>query len=168
VTTEDPRVLVPREEPLEAGDQAPLFALPAVTTEGEQFEARLADYLQRGRTLLVFYQDDGMPICTRELQAFAQEWELLRSRGVQVLAINTNGLGSHAKFQERDRFPFALVSDFYGEAVKAYGMWDPDERKSRRGVVVVGQDGRVEYVLPHFNPGAVSSFEGVFRALGVG
>jgi peroxiredoxin len=162
------RHLTPRDEPIDIGEYAPLFRLPAVTTDGTEFEAALADYLSRGRTMLVFYQDDGMPICTRELQAFAQEFELLWNAGVEVLGMNTNGIGSHQKFQERDRFPFALVSDFYGEAVRAYGMWDPDERKSRRGVVVVGQDGRVEYVLPHFNPGSVSSFEEVFRGLGVG
>ena len=163
----DEGTLTPRETPLEVGDEAPLFTLPAVTTDGKQFEARLEEYLKQGTTMLVFYQDDGMPICTRELQAFAQEYELLAGAGVQVLGINTNGIGSHGKFQERDRFPFPLISDFFGEAVKAYGMWDPDEGKSRRGVVVVGQDGRVRYVLPHFNPGAVNSFAEVFEALGL-
>ena len=165
--TEASAALQPRETPIEVGALAPLFTLPAITTETEQIEARLADYLARGRTMLVFYQDDGMPICTRELHAFAQEYPLLSAAGIQVLGMNTNGLGSHARFQERDRYPFALVSDFYGEAVKAYGMWDPDERKSKRGVVVVGSDGRVEYVLPHFNPGSVTTFAEIFAALGI-
>ncbi len=117
--------------------------------------------------MLVFYQDDGMPVCTSELKAFAQEHELLAEAGVQVLAINTNGLGSHQRFQERDHYPFPLISDFHGDVVKAYGMWDPDEAKSRRGVVIIGQDGRVAYALPHFNPGSVSTFEEIFRALGL-
>jgi peroxiredoxin Q/BCP len=163
-----PPALPPRDEPIGIGEPAPLFDLPAVPDMGEQFQARLADCVARGRTMLVFYQDDGMPICTRELHAFAQEHALLRDAGIQVLAVNTNGLGSHRKFQERDHFPFPLISDFYGEAVKAYGMWDPDEGKSRRGVVVVGSDGRVEYVLPHFNPGSVTTFAGIFAALGLG
>ncbi len=153
--------------PIQPGEEAPDFALPAVPDGGEPFTVRLSELLKNGRVLLVFYQDDGMPICTAELKAFAQEMETLRQAGVQVLGINTNGIGSHGKFQERDHFPFPLVSDFYAEAVKAYGFWDPEERKSRRGVVVVGRDGRVEYVLPHFNPGSVAAFEGVFRALGV-
>ena len=144
-----------------------MFVLPAIRTDGEQFDLDLTQFLETGRVLLVFYEDDGMPICTRELQAFAQEYELLANAGIQVVGINTNGLGSHQKFQERDRFPFPLVSDFYGEAIRAYGMWDPDDKKSRRGVLAVGRDGRVEYVLPHFNPGSVSSFEAVFRGLGV-
>lgn len=164
----EPPALPPRVEPVGVGEPAPLFDLPAVPDEGDQFQARLADYLPRGRTMLVFYQDDGMPICTRELHAFAQEHALLRDAGIQVLAVNTNGLGSHRKFQERDHFPFPLISDFHAEAVKAYGMWDAEERKSKRGVVVVGSDGRVEYVLPHFNPGSVTTFAEIFAALGLG
>lgn len=164
----EPIGLAPREQPLRPGDAAPLFDLPAIPDDGEQFQANLGDYLSRGRTMLVFYQDDGMPICTRELNAFAQEYALLRDAGIEVLAVNTNGLGSHRKFQERDHYPFALVSDFFGETVKAYGMWDPDEGKARRGVVVIGQDGRVEYVLPHFNPGSVATFAEIFAALGIG
>lgn len=156
-----------RDAPIEVGEEAPMFELPAVASDGAQFDAKLADFLARGRTMLVFYQDDGMPICTSELKAFAQEMPLLSKANVQVLGMNTNGVGSHQKFQERDHFPFPLVSDFYGEAVKAYGMWDPDEGKSRRGVVVVGQDGLVDYVLPHFNPGSVTTFAEVFEALGL-
>jgi peroxiredoxin Q/BCP len=165
--TAERELLPPREAPIEVGEPAPMFELPAITTSGEQFDAKLADFLTRGRTMLVFYQDDGMPICTSELKAFAQEMTLLSKANVQVLGMNTNGIGSHQKFQERDHFPFPLVSDFYGEAVKAYGMWDPDEGKSRRGVVVVGQDGLVDYVLPHFNPGSVVTFAEVFEALGL-
>ncbi|MGE3076357.1 MAG: redoxin domain-containing protein [Dehalococcoidia bacterium] len=165
--TQPNEALTPRSEPLEVNDAAPLFVLPAITTDGEQFDVNLAEWIARGTTMLVFYQDDGMPICTSELKAFAQEFETLDRAGIQVLGINSNGLGSHTKFQERDHFPFALISDFHGEAIKAYGMWDPDENKSRRGVVVIGADGRVMYVLPHFNPGAVSTFAKIFQALGL-
>ena len=152
---------------LKVDDAAPDFTLPAIGTDGEQFDVPLAELLVNGPVLLVFYQDDGMPICTRELQAFSQEHELLAASGFQVFAINTNGLGSHRKFQERDRFPFPLISDFYGDTVKAYGMWDEDEGKSRRGVVAISEDGKVSYVLPHFNPGSVAVFEGIFRELGM-
>jgi len=159
--------LTPRETPLAPGDPAPLFTLPAISADGSQIDAVLAELLAAGPVMLVFYQDDGMPVCTAELKAFAQEHDLLAGAGVRVLAINTNGIGSHQRFQERDHYPFPLISDFYGEVVKAYGMWDPDEAKSRRGVVILDQDGRVSYALPHFNPGSVSTFEEIFRSLGL-
>lgn len=165
--SEGPRILTPRESPLAPGEPAPLFVLPAIRADGSQFDADLCELLASGLILLVFYQDDGMPICTSELKAFAQEHAMLAEAGVQVLAINTNGLGSHQRFQERDHYPFPLISDFHAEVVKAYGMWDPDEAKSRRGVVIIGQDGRATYALPHFNPGSVATFEEIFRALGL-
>lgn len=156
-----------RETPITVGEDAPDFTLPAIVDGGEQIEVHLAEAWPKGRVLLVFYQDDGMPICTSELKAFAQEYDLLHGAGVQVFGMNSNGLGSHAKFHERDHYPFPLVSDFYGDAIKQYGLWDADEKKSARAVVVVGTDGRVEYVAPHFNPGNITGFEEIFEALGL-
>ena len=156
-----------RETPLEIGDDAPDFTLPAITDGAGQIAVHLYELTPKSPVMLIFYQDDGMPICTRELQAFAQEHDLLAEAGLHVYAINTNGIGSHERFQERDHYPFPLISDWYGECVKPYGMWDADERKSKRGVVVVGTDNRVRYVLPHFNPGSVAAFEQIFRALGL-
>lgn len=165
--TEHETKLPPRDAPLAVGEVAPGFTLPAVLDGGDEITVDLAEQAKQGRVMLIFYQDDGMPICTRELQAFAQEHELLHEAGVQVFGINTNGTGSHAKFHERDHYPFPLISDFYGDATKAFGLWDSDEGKSKRAVVVIGTDGRVQYVLPHFNPGSVAAFEDVFRALGL-
>lgn len=156
-----------RPEPIAVGESAPDFSLPAVAADGSQATVALGDALRAGPLMLVFYQDDGMPICTTELKVFAQEYSLLQKAGVQIYGINTNGIGSHHKFQERDHFPFALISDFYGEVVKTYGMWDADEGKSRRGVVIVGTDGLVQYVQPHFNPGNVNALVEVFEALGL-
>lgn len=156
-----------RETPIAAGEVAPSFVLPAVRTDGSQFEAQLDQLLPAGPVMLVFYQDDGMPICTSELKAFAQEHDLLAEAGVQVFGINTNGTGSHQRFQERDRFPFPLISDFHGATVKAFGLWDADEGKARRAVVIIGEGGVVTYSLPHFNPGNLAAFEEIFRALGL-
>lgn len=157
----------PRETPITASEAAPDFQLPAITTDGDQIDVVLSEVLTHGRALLIFYQDDGMPICTSELKAFAQEHALLATANVQVFGVNTNGLGSHARFQERDHFPFALISDFHGEVVRAFGLWDADARKSRRALVVVDEDGLVSYVEPHFNPGNLSAFEDVFATLGL-
>ena len=157
----------PRELPIAAGDVAPAFDLTAVDTSGAQLQVRMPKAAEDGPVLLIFYQDDGMPICTRELTAIALDHELLAGAGVRVFGINTNGLGSHGKFQERDHFPFPLISDFHGEAVKAYGFWDAEERKSRRALVLVGQGGVVRHVVPHFNPGNVNGKVEIFEALGL-
>ena len=159
--------MAPRSAPIEVGALAPGFSLPAVADGGAELTVTLPDPAAEGPLLLVFYQDDGMPICTRELHAFAQEYDLLSEARVRVFGINTNGLGSHARFHERDHFPFPLISDFHAEVVKAYGLWDAQEGKSRRAVVVIGADGLVQYVQPHFNPGNVNAIVEVFTALGL-
>jgi peroxiredoxin Q/BCP len=155
------------EVPLSVGDPAPPFHLPAVVDGAAQIWVTVPADLARGPILLVFYQDDGMPICTRELKVIAQEHATLQAAGIQVFGINTNGLGSHAKFHERDHFPFPLISDFHGEAVRSYGFWDAGERRSRRGMVVLAEDGTVAYIQPHFNPGNVNAIVGLFEALGL-
>ncbi len=156
-----------RAEPIAPGELAPPFDLPAMTSEGAEVRVSVPGALAAGPILLLFYQDDGMPICTNELKVFAQEHEILAEAGIQVFGINTGGLGSHARFQERDHFPFPLISDFFGEAVKPYGLWDGHERKSRRALVVIGQDGRIQYVQPHYNPGNVNALVELFEALGL-
>lgn len=156
-----------RDTPIEPRQAAPDFTLPAVDGDGNELNVTLSAEAAKGRVLLVFYEDDGMPICTSELRAFAQEHDLLISAGVRVFGINTNGMGSHARFQERDHFPFPLVSDFNGDAVRAFGLWNEEERKSRRAVVVLGPDMRALHVQPHFNPGNLAGFTEVFAALGL-
>ncbi len=156
-----------RKQPIAPGETAPPFDLPAITTAGEEIRVAVPGSLAAGPMLLLFYQDDGMPICTSELKVFAQEHETLAEAGIQVFGINNNGLGSHARFQERDHFPFPLISDFHGEATKPYGLWDSQERKSRRALVVIGQDGHIQYVQPHYNPGNVNALVEVFEALGL-
>ena len=61
----------PRELPITVGDVAPMFDLTAVDTGGEQLKVRMPEVAEGGPVLLIFYQDDGMPICTRELTAIA-------------------------------------------------------------------------------------------------
>ena len=156
-----------RTAPLAVGDTAPPFELPAVLDGGAQVTVAILDALKDGPVLLVFYADDGMPLCTTQLKVFSQEYQLLRDAGVQVFGINTNGLGSHAMFHARDHFPFPLISDFYGEAVKAYGLWNDAEQKSFRAAIVIGTDGKVKHVEQHFNPRNVNAVVHVFEALGL-
>ncbi len=149
------------------GHKAPNFSLPAIQPNGTETEVNLNETLQRAKVLLIFYQDDGMPICTNTLNAFAQEHKLLKEAKVTVFGINTNGLGSHKRFQERDHFPFALLSDFHGEVVRSFGLWNMDERKSYRSVVVIDHNSDVLHIESHFNPSNLNAYTAIFTALGL-
>lgn len=152
---------------LTKGGKAPNFSLPAINPDGSEIEIKLNEELAYRKVLLVFYQDDGMPICTNTLNAFSQEYELLKEAGIAVFGINTNGLGSHKRFQERDCFPFALISDFHGEVVQSFGLWNVDEQKSFRSVVVIDQSGTILHVESHFNPSNLNAYTAIFETLGL-
>ena len=114
-----PRPEIPeRDQPIAVGETAPDFTLPGVGTDATPFDFTLSEFMGGQRGLLVFYQDDGMPICTSELKAIAQEFDLINEAGVRTAAINTNGVGSHQRFQERDAFPFPLISEPSGDGRK--------------------------------------------------
>ncbi len=69
--------------PLQVGDLAPKFTLPAADHEGS---VSLADY--SGRPLLLgFFRGIYCPFCRRAIVRMGQAWEQLRGEGVRALAI---------------------------------------------------------------------------------
>ena len=73
-------------EPIQVGDQAPEFTLPAVNSDGS---ISLADY--RGRTPLLLSIARGLycPFCRRHIAHLGSTQEKLREFGVETLAIVT-------------------------------------------------------------------------------
>ena len=78
---------------------------------------------------------------------------------------NSNGLGSHKRFQERDCFPFPLISDFHGEVIQSFGLWNADEQKSFRSIVVIDQNKTILHIEPHFNPSNLNAYAAIFETL---
>ena len=69
--------------PLEVGERAPKFTLPAADHE---WTVSLADYC--GRPLLLgFFRGIYCPFCRRAIVRMAQAWERLRAEGVGALAV---------------------------------------------------------------------------------
>jgi peroxiredoxin Q/BCP len=127
------------------GERAPDFTLPG--TDGE---VHLADALAGGPVVVAFYQEDDTPACRTQLTAFRDDYDLLRELGARVLAISTDPLPSHQAFAERLAAPFPLLADESGEVARAYGVYDEDERRARRAVFVVGEDGAIRLSIPWY------------------
>ena len=118
--------------PLEAGQAAPEFDLPA---DGGG-RVRLADF--KGRPLvLYFYPKDDTPGCTKEAQGFAAAWPEFAAAGVALVGVSKDGVASHDDFKAKYGLPFALASDESGATVEAYGSW---VEKSRYGRSYMGID----------------------------
>jgi peroxiredoxin len=120
------------------GEFAPDFTLPS--THGA---ITLSDQVRGcGSVLLVFYPRDHTLVCTRQLCNYRDNLSMFTSLGIDLLAINDDGMESHEAFAAKYGFPFPLLSDREGWVCRSYGAlaypW-----KVKRTLVLIGDDGRV-------------------------
>ncbi|RIL01682.1 MAG: peroxiredoxin [Proteobacteria bacterium] len=122
-----------------AGERAPDFTLPS--TQGD---VALSALLAKSPVLLVFYPGDDTPVCTKQLCNYRDHLGVFEGLGVQVVALNAQSLDSHRAFAEKHRLPFPIASDADGAVCKAYGAAGLFGM-TRRALVLIGQDGRVQW-----------------------
>jgi peroxiredoxin Q/BCP len=145
---------------LEAGDEAPAFTLPS--TRGE---LHLGELSAGRKVLLAFYAEDRTPLCATEIAALKNDWPVIEELGATVIGISADSLESHRRFANELDLPFPLASDESLAVATAYGVADPDTKRSRRALFVV-LDGRIVHAEHWFQPGNPNQYEAVFRALG--
>jgi thioredoxin-dependent peroxiredoxin len=99
--------------------------------------------------VLYFYPKDDTPGCTKEACAFRDAWADLQRLGVVVLGVSPDTAASHARFAEKYRLPFPLLSDLDKNVMREYGAWGEKTMYGRtttgviRSTVWIGPDGRV-------------------------
>ena len=146
----------------QAGDDAPDFTLPS--TGGE---LRLSQLAASKKVVLAFYAEDNTPLCSSEVSVLKEDYELVQQLGAEVVAVSADSLESHREFSRRlGGLPFPLGSDERLEAAAAYGVVNETGKRSRRAVFVIDRGGKIAHVVPWFQPGNPSQYEGIFRALG--
>lgn len=105
-------------QPLEPGDRAPAFSLPA--TKGGT--ATLGDYAGK-YLILFFYPKDDTEVCTREAVSFSDmQTRFTRKRGA-LLGVSRDTLLDHKAFVKKHALKVRLASDVDGTACNAYGVW---------------------------------------------
>ena len=135
------------------GDIAPDFTL--VDTNDKVVSLR--DFRGK-RVVLYFYPKDNTPGCTRQACAFAGLYGEFARKGVVVIGISKDSVGSHRKFAEKYNLPFVLLADPELQAIKAYGVWQEKKLygKVSFGVVrtsfIIDADGKIEAVMPKVKP----------------
>ena len=98
--------------------KAPDFTLPDQSGTAHS----LADYAGRW-LILYFYPEDDTPGCTTEACAFRDDYDLLADKGIEVVGVSKDPVASHAKFAEKYRLNFTLLSDESRQTLEAYGAW---------------------------------------------
>ncbi len=123
-----------------AGSMAPDFAL----RDQDGTLHRLADHAGRW-LVLYFYPRDDTPGCTREACRFRDDIGVLGPLKADIVGISVDDVQSHARFSEKYRLPFPLLSDPDGHTAAAYdsllnlGL----VRFALRRTFIIAPDGRI-------------------------
>lgn len=122
----------------QVGDEAPDFEL-----DGTEGSFRLSDH--RGeRVVLLFYPGDFTPVCTRQFCSYAERADDMSGLDAVVVGISAQDLDSHYTFRDAHGIPVPLLADVDKAVAKAFGVTAP-VLGTRRGVIVIDEDGRVAY-----------------------
>jgi peroxiredoxin len=145
-----------------AGEPAPDFTLR--DQDGEKVS--LSDY--RGRKLLlIFYPMDFSPVCSDQLSIYQEVKPQIAEKGVELVGISVDHGFAHKSFQEKLGIDTRLLSDFEpkGEVARAYGAYIEKVGHANRSLVLIDEEGTVEWVhespTPLEIPGANVIFDGL-------
>ena len=140
---------------LKAGERAPEFTLPDETGT----DRSLTELLTTGAIILYFYPSDFTPICTRQACAFRDLHAEIEKAGLRVVGISPQDPASHAKFREKYRLPYVLLSDEHKTVIKMYGLNGPLGLGVRRATYLIDGSRRVRgAVLADFMVGRHADF----------
>jgi peroxiredoxin len=144
------------------GERAPDFTLR--NQDGEKVS--LADF--RGRKLLlVFYPMDFSPVCSDQLSTYQEVKPEIAAKGVELVGISVDQGFAHKAFQEKLGIDTPLLADFEpkGEVARAYGAYIDKVGHANRSLVLIDEEGVVEWVhespTPLEIPGANVIFDGL-------
>jgi peroxiredoxin (alkyl hydroperoxide reductase subunit C) len=145
------------------GEQAPDFTLR--DQDGEKVS--LSDF--RGhKVLLVFYPLDFSPVCTDQLSIYQEVKPEIEAKGVTMVGISVDSGFAHKAFQESLGIDIPLLADFEpkGEVARAYGAYIDKIGHANRSLVLVDEEGTVEWAYEAPTPLEIPGANLIFDALG--
>lgn len=96
---------------------------PAVTLHNANGEPRrLADLLQQGPAIIVFYRGGWCPYCNLELRAWQNRLSAVIQRGAQLVAISPQSPDNSLSTQEKHALAFEVLSDSSLQATRGFGI----------------------------------------------
>jgi peroxiredoxin len=148
---------------ISAGEKAPDFTLR--DQDGE--DVSLADF--RGKkVLLVFYPFDFSSVCSDQLSVYQEVKPEIEARGVTMIGISVDHPYAHKAFREKLGIDTTLLADFEpkGEVAKAYGSYVDKVGMANRTLVLIDEEGSVEWSYESPSLGEAPGANLIFDALG--
>jgi peroxiredoxin len=147
---------------ISAGEVAPEFTLR--NQDGEKVS--LSDYRGR-RVLLVFYPLDFSPVCSDQLSIYQEVKPQIAEKGVELVGISVDHGFAHKAFQEKLGIDTPLLADFEpkGEVARAYGAYIEKVGHANRSLVLIDEDGVIEWVHESPTPLEIPGANVIFDAL---
>jgi peroxiredoxin Q/BCP len=140
-------------DPPKVGDPAPAFE--AKDDQGKIWKS--ADHFGKKIVVVYFYPADFTGGCTKQACSFRDDAKPLTDKGVEVVGVSGDSVGTHAEFKKAHKLEFTLLSDESGALADKFGV--PFTKKegtakyegrifvrggtSSRHTVIVGTDGKV-------------------------
>jgi thioredoxin-dependent peroxiredoxin len=132
---------------LAIGDRAPDFS--AVSTQGGSFSLSKL----RGRPVILYFYPKARSLgCTREAREFAQHYDELKARRIEVVGVSVDTLDEQSRFAEECRLPFPLIPDQDKQIARSYGVLGAFGY-AKRVTFYLDAEGRVVDVVQSVAPG---------------
>jgi peroxiredoxin Q/BCP len=138
---------------LQEGDAA-----PAVHVEDDQGKPFDLAKLKGKHVVLYFYPKADTPGCTTEAQGFRDHAKKFADAGAVILGISPDKPAALAKFKEKYKLPFTLLSDIEHNVANAYGTWVEKSMYGRtymgveRSTFLIGKDGKIKQIFRKVKP----------------
>ncbi len=103
---------------LKIGDAAPDF----IGTDQANQPIKLSDFKGK-KVILYFYPKDMTEVCTQQACNLRDNYELIKSKGYEVIGISSDDAKTHQKFIEKYQLPFRLIADTDKKIQELYDTW---------------------------------------------
>lgn len=117
---------------LTEGKKAPAIKLK--DQNGKQVS--LSDFAGK-KVVIYFYPKDMTSTCTVQACNLRDGFSELRKNGIIVIGISPDDVGSHKKFEEKNKLPFILLADPDHAVLEKYGVWGEKSMYGRKYMGVI-------------------------------
>ncbi len=107
--------------PLQPGDVAPAFSLPAANRDGT---VSLADYRGKGAVLVALFRGLHCPFCRRQITRLSATRQALAEAGVDTVAVVNTPLERARQYFQYRPTPLVLAADPDVRTHQSFGLWE--------------------------------------------